>query len=618
MNSFSSIVTVSNFKTAGRAMLVLALFMMSVFASSYSFAGRATGTPIRKEASSAAATSPATVAAAAPVKKNAAASTTPKPATPTRKAKAVTTSAAAPAAAVAAPATATAPTLAAASTSAPYPPYYGQKSAEVDARERYDNNCRGKSDEIKNSPDCQTLYQEAYPRSGDQCQKSAEKIEEAGRKAKEACGKAGLGTGDFIRCFDTINACNKAEDDIATESDDDEKGSSGEFCNRALANRCPAIPTFMEGRDYREEEKTAEEKRKDAKREVDDLLDDQQKLQSEQIKMKQEMQEELQNAARSRIRKSQEILDRAKSDKENLSESTRKAMDDARSVYNQMDAKYIELRDKARRATSNVRRTQDQLQATCRAAASANYTKAEAARLAAQKQGKRNVGSATGMAGGAKRKAAKDVRARNADYVAFFNECVGGVSPEGRSALNAINKAADDLKDEEQLIADQSALIEKQRLDVLQKLKEMEASVPQKEQKIIEAMNQELKNLDDDYNLAVQQANQKANSLQQEMSGKLMSIQNKLNSAQQEMQKSSSASLLAKRRSDCLGRAGNRSETVRDKIAEGFQDGIGQIDAVYSMCDQFPKSCTPRPAVCALANDTRTKKRKPVEFDINQ
>ena len=293
-------------------------------------------------------------------------------------------------------------------------------------------------------------------------------------------------------------------------------------------------------------------------------------------------------------------------------------MDDARSVYHQMDAKYIELRDKARRATSNVRRAQDQLQATCRAAASANYTKAEAARLAAQKQGKRNVGSATGMAGGAKRKAAKDVRARNADYVNFFNECTGGVSPEGRSALNGINKAVDDQKNEEQLIADQSALIESQRLDVLQKLKEMEASVPQKEQKIIEAMNQELKNLDDDYNLAVQQANQKANSLQQEMSGKLMSIQNKLNSAQQDMQKAASESLLSKRRSDCLGRAGSRSETVRDKIAEGFQDGMGEIEAVFSMCKRFPPSCSEKPDVCAMANDARDGKRKQLKFDINQ
>lgn len=551
MNSFSSIVTVSNFKTAGRAIFVLALFMMSIFASSYSFA----------------------------------AETKKKPA-PAKRPAAATATAAAP---------------------APVPPpmSYG---AQPKTREQvvFEAAC-GANGERADSPDCKALKEGTIndlTGKNRQCDRLSSSFTELLGKVSESC--SAVGARDLKKCYRTVGDCSSRDEALADESyeDEDAPEAGSEQCDTLLANRCPHLDRYMEGRDYRQEEKYAEEKRKDAKREVDDLLEDQQKLQSEQIKMKQELQEEIQNAARSRIRKSQEILDRAKSDKENLSESTRKALDDARSVYNQMDAKYIELRDKARRATSNVRRAQDQLQATCRAAASANYTKAEAARLAAQKLGKRNVGSATGMAGGSKRKAAKDVRARNADYVAFFNECVGGVSPEGRSALNAINKAADDLKDEEQLIADQSALIEKQRLDVLQKLKEMEASVPQKEQKIIEAMNQELKNLDDDYNLAVQQANQKANSLQQEMSGKLMNIQNKLNSAQQEMQKYTQESMLAKRRDGCLGRAGKGSESKREKRNDAGNSIAGYGRQLWGLCKQIEKSNCGADNLPAGMNDT--------------
>ncbi len=497
------------------------------------------------------------------------------------------------------------------------------------ADKRYRDQCVNPKDgTIKASSECKALYLEARPKFAESCQKREDKIDEAAKKAEASCGKAGLdsGSGGFDRCFDRVNSCSDAEAAMQSNSDEDEDGPANdkgdEFCNRALANNCPAIPDFMDGRDYRQEEKDAEKDRRDTKKDVDDLLEDQQKLQADQIKQKQELNEQLENAARSRVRKSQEIIDNAKKDKENLSEATRKALEDASSIFNQMDAKYIELRDKARRASSNVRRTQDLLQATCRAAANANYSKAEAARIAAQKLGRRNVGSAANMAGASRRKAEKDVRARNADFVAFFNECVGGVSPEGRAALNAINKAADDLKDEEQLIADQSALIEKQRLDVIKKLKDLETSVPPKEQKIIETMNQDLKNLDEDYNLAIKRANEKAASMQQDASTKLMSIQNKLNSAQTEMQKSASEALLAKRRGTCLGKAGRRSESVRNKVAEGFRDAMGEIKTIDNLCKNMPDGCS-KPSVCADATravlqklDEKGKPRKPRKFEV--
>lgn len=554
MNSFSSIVTVSNFKTAGRAIFVLALFMMSVFASSYSFAAETQKKP-------------------APVKKPAAA----------------TAAAAAPVAA--------APAAAPATTTSPQVIYGGAATADPTALPRY---LKAQADAAcaadKTSSDCKEMtnaWKNSLNPGGDRkCERASTSFTDTLTKLSEAC--SAIGAKDIQNCYQKAGYCAEKDVDFADETyeDDDEKSDQeDEKCDKMLANRCPHLDQYMDGRDYRKEEKDAEQYRKESKRDIDDLLEDQQKLQSEQLKLKQELQEQIQNAARSRIRKSQEIIDRAKSDKENLSESTRKAMDDARNVYNQMDAKYIELRDKARRATSNVRRAQDQLQATCRAAASANYTKAEAARLAAQRLGKRNVGSATAMAGGSKRKAAKDVRARNADYVAFFNECTGGVSPEGRSALNSINKAADDLKDEEQLIADQSALIEKQRLEVLQKLKDLESSVPQKEQKIIEAMNQELKNLDEDYNLAVQQANQKAASAQQEMSSKMALIQNKIAEAQREMGTHAKESMLAKRRQLCLGRAGKGDDSKKEKRNSAGNSIAGYGRSMGLLCGQL-KDCT--------------------------
>lgn len=551
MNSFSSIVTVSNFKTAGRAILVLALFMMSVFVFSYSLAASQTTTK------------------PAPATQPAAATVAPAAAAP-----------AAPAAAATAPRQASQIIYGGAATANPaeLPRYIKEQADAACAADKTSSECKELQNAWKNS---------LNPGGDRRCDQASSSFTDTLSKLSEAC--SAIGTSDVKECYQRTGYCTRQDSSVADETYDDEDApeEDSEECNKMLANRCPQLDRYMNGRDYRKEEKDAEHSRKESKRDVDDLLDDQQKLQSDQLKLKQELQEQIQNAARSRIRKSQEILDKAKNDKEGLSESTKKALDDARSVYNQMDAKYIELRDKARRATSNVRRTQDQLQATCRAAATANYTKAEAARLAAQKQGKRNVGSATNMAGGSKRKAAKDVRARNADYVAFFNECVGGVSPEGRSALNAINKAADDLKDEEQLIADQSALIEKQRLDVLQKLKEMEASVPQKEQKIIEAMNQDLKNLDEDYNLAVQQANQKVNSAQQEMSSKMMLLQNKLAEAQREMGTHAKESMLAKRRQMCLGQAGKGDDSKREKRNSAGNSVAGYGRNLFRLCTQI-------------------------------
>lgn len=545
MNSFSSIVTVSNFKTAGRAVLVLALFMMSVFASSYSFAAEPTKKP-------------------APVKKPAAAT------------------AAAPAAAPAST-TSTQVLYGGATTPDPaaLPRYNEEKAKAACAADKTSSDCKYWTEAWKNS---------ANPGGDRKCDQASSSFTDTFTKLSEAC--SAIGTSDIKECYQRTGYCTRQDSKLADETYDDEDApeEDSEECNKMLANRCPQLDRYMDGRDYRKEEKDAERERKETKRDVDDLLEDQQKLQSEQIQLKQELQEQIQNAGRSRIRKSQEIIDRAKSDKENLSESTRKAMDDARSVYNQMDAKYIELRARARAASSKVGEAEDKLQETCRAAASFNYSKAEAARLAAQKLGKRNVGSATAMAGGSKRKAAKDTRTRNADYVKFFTDCTGGISTEGRSAINAINKALRDQKNEEQLIADQSALIEKQRLDVLQKLKDMEASVPQKEQKIIEAMNQELKNLDEDYNLAVQQANQKASSAQQEASSKMMIIQNKLAEAQREMGDHAKESMLAKRRQMCLGRAGKGDDSKREKRNSAGNSVAGYGRNLFRLCTQI-SSC---------------------------
>lgn len=483
----------------------------------------------------------------------------------------------------------------------------------------------------KGAPDYdETSCEMAKARSGvrdvkeEKCTKATEKLSTFEKSALESCSKAGFG-GNFERCYQNVSACDTAEADLA-ELDEEDEGGRGEYCNRILANSCPAIPTFNTGRDYRQEKKDAERDRKDAKKDLDSLLDEQKDLKKDLVKKQRELQEAQQNEAKEARDAERKIGNQLEDALEGIGEDQKKAFDDAMKAYQQMDVDLIKLQQDSRNAANAITDAEEQLQTQCRAAAEKKYADAEKLRQVALAKKTGNKGSGANVSGSTKRQKALTARERAIDYQAYLNECLNGVSAEGRSGINNISKAKRAQDSAEKLIAAQKEMIEKNRASLMTKLKNMEQDANNKQTKIVQRLNQQLQSMNEQRQLTAQQNASRMQEFQQEQSSSMSAIQQKINSANEELMTTQKEAYLAASRTDCLGKNAQRSESARDRVSEGFANSLGDIKALGVQCTQAYHICGSAPEkgdVCDIVakvlkgTDVKTgKAKRPKTFDV--
>ncbi len=429
------------------------------------------------------------------------------------------------------------------------------------------------------------------------CEESANKLEELGTKATASCSKIKSGMG-LLDCRVKIETCRKTESDLDELFEEDEGGREN-YCNKMLANACPAIPDFNTGRDYREEKKDSERDRKEAKKLVDELTQDQNDLKKDLVKQQRELQEEQMKAAYAARQAEREVANEMKEALAGISEQQKKAFADAQKAYTAMDADYISMRAQIRQAADAVAQAEDELQTTCRAAAEKKYMEAEKIRLAELKARSKNVGS--NVSGSTARRKSATARARNIDYTAFLSECTSGSSAEGVSARNRI-KAAQRQKDStEKILNEKALLIEKQRSTILKQLQDMEGDATNQQSKVVEQVNEKLTAMNEKQQLTAQLNQQRITEFQQNQSSTMASIQQKLMTANQELMETQKEASLATTRLSCQGTSGQRSESLREKFAEGFSS-YGLIDEAQNKCKTFTASCptVATPSVCSI------------------
>lgn len=417
------------------------------------------------------------------------------------------------------------------------------------------------------------------------CERLSEEISRSDQAARKACSQAKLGN-DYGRCVDQIKACDQAESDIAGETfQRDTPGN--DFCDVEVANNCPNLSAFMDGRDYRQEEKDAERSLKDSKKDLEDALNDQRELQTDIIKQQQAVQEAVSDSQIAMGRKQKEVVESVKNGMQNMSSDQKKAFDDAQKTYNEMDAAYVGLRKQRRDAADAVVDAMNTLETVCRGVAEEKFQKADAQRLAAQAKGRRNLGSSTSMSGQNKRLKMKKAKAKALDYMAFYNECKNGTTKEGAAAKQQIARAERAAASVNAEINDKTAIIENQRQQMLVKLKDMETQASSSQKQLIEQANERLKELGEDYDRSQQKLQTKLTAFQQEQTVKKLRLDQRYQSSQTEMTKYQQESLFAKRRQSCGGRALSMSESARDRIGDGFGSGASEVEALALDCKKW-------------------------------
>lgn len=421
------------------------------------------------------------------------------------------------------------------------------------------------------------------------CNAARERVDKTSSRASESCRDAGYGALD--RCYDMVTTCEKA-DAALDEYNEEEGGGGGEYCNKVLANNCSAIPNLNTGRDYRQEKKDAETDRKEAKKELDGLLDDQRKSRKELADKQRELLEAQQNDAMTARDQDRKIAEGLENALEAMADKQKQAFENAQSQYEQMEVAVINMRQEAIAANDAVATAEEQLQTICRAFAEKKYAEAEKTRLAALAAKKKNLGSSTAVSGSTARTRSTTTRARAIDYTAFLSECTSGNAAEGMAAINQISAAKRAKSAKDKLLADKSALLDKQRASIADKLKAMEADATTQQQKLIEKVNQQKAALAEKQALIAQQNQTRMQAFQQEQAAEMQSLQQKIDTANGELMKTQQEASLATSRISCMGRSAQKSESLRDKGVAGFTSAQSNVDAVSAACFDQIRYCT--------------------------
>lgn len=447
-----------------------------------------------------------------------------------------------------------------------------------------------------------------------ECERLAEYVTKDEGRASEACAKANF-AGDLPRCYNKVSSC-QAEAEENDLDDFDDKRGAGQFCDKALANRCPGLEVFADSRDYRAEEKEAKKDQKEAKRELDQAMKRQREEQIDLAKAQREMRENEEDQALANRDAERALANSLKKALEGLSEDQKAAFEAAQGTFTKMEAEYMKMRKEARDATDMVEQVKDDLQVMCRASAEKKFAEAEKVRLAALAARKKNVGAGTNVSGASKRTKAAADRARQTNYVAFFNECSSGQSADGVGGNNRIKTAERAKASADKFLAEKSQLIEKERANMLEKLKQMEADATNRKSKIVEEMNQKLER-ENENRLSIAKKNAaRAAEFSQRQQLAMRSTQDEIDTANKDLtdaqrEESVAGTLLA-----CQGRNGSRSESSRDRLQDGFGSSVGIIKGAIESCaklDRKPECANYKPKVCKdldkdVKGDVRSKK----------
>jgi hypothetical protein len=448
------------------------------------------------------------------------------------------------------------------------------------------------------------LYNECFSQScatnvtdalAGRCQNWQNNVQTQHQRFTDACSR--IGGGSVQGCRDRARECQNAQSRIDAESEDDED------CDTTGSTACPELYAGR-GQDLREEQRQADQDRRDAQKQIADITKQIGDAQSDLAKKQTELRQDMEKAAMDFRKAERELMDQLKKTLDEIDGQQAQAIDKAQEAYRAMDAEYVKMRDKLRRLQSNINRMRDGQLAQCRGAAQAKYQVAEEARLKARNQGPQNRGSMSSLAGDERRRAQRDMRSRQSDYTAFYNECMAGQSPEGRAAQNNINKAQDELKDEEKLIADQSAMLEKQRLEIIQKLKQLEETAKVKKQEAYARVQQQLQTLRETFEMNQRQNQERMQMAQQEAMQKQQNLQNQLGQAQQQAQQAQITGNSRARQRRCMGRGGQMSESEGGRRTEAINSVPLTYATLAGLCNAPPTASCGSPLCSGFGRAT--------------
>jgi hypothetical protein len=199
-----------------------------------------------------------------------------------------------------------------------------------------------------------------------------------------------------------------------------------------------------------------------------------------------EINDRVEDAGESFQKNGQKLLDDLESKITEQDNQLRDLMRGMRAQYNKWDEAYVEMRDAFRAAEQAIAQAKYNVEALCRGEAQARLQETDR-RIKERTDGlvgKKVNQSTSRVAGGKKRRFREYEKLRQTQYAEAYRMCLDGKSPAGAQATNAIKTAKDNFERAKAKLADQQAVIENQRRQMLQEYAEAQQGAQQNKDRL--------------------------------------------------------------------------------------------------------------------------------------
>lgn len=438
------------------------------------------------------------------------------------------------------------------------------------------------------------------------CNELEEKLSKATSEITSACANGKLGSSTVLQCVDKFNNCRAGETHdaemlaSAEDNDDIDEDTEKELCKQTA--RCPGLEQALDGRSYKDEQREYDKSRKESQKSLNRLnkrkMDSQRKLAEKQ----QELQEKTIDAAAELEKAQRKVSDGVSDAFKEVKGRQQAEFQNYQDNLNKLDEAYAKMRQESRQYATQIEQAKDEVIANCTAEAEAKMAKKTSRK-------KSNIGSATGLAGSTKRKIANLTKLYNYQFNEYVNACLSGQTANGQNQANKVKAAQRAQALSNQYFQEQSALIEKQRASLSQRLNQMSTQADQDNQEILKKAQEQLQDLQNQQQRVMQKNQSAYYQMMQSTQADANAIDQEIAQETQELQTATMKANLAGKKASCSGSNAAKSESALSQIAKSWGTISSQLERIPSLCNRFARQCG---ATYAVAEEAPKAANTPV------
>ncbi len=395
------------------------------------------------------------------------------------------------------------------------------------------------------------------------------------------------------------------ESRLDSSDDDYDEESENSSCRDSLnSTTCPE-ENAGQAATYRDEEKEARDRKRDLEKDLIDSEEDLNRMKSESEQRMNEVNDRVEDAGEKFKKDGQDLLDQLESKIAEQDNQLRDMMNQMRAQYNKWDENYVEMRDQFRAAEQAIAQAKYSTEVQCRTEAQARLTETDK-RIKERTDGlvgKKVNQSTSRVAGGKKRRNREYEQLRQTQYAEAYRMCLDGKSPAGAAVNAAIQTAKDNFARAKAKLADQQAVIENQRRQLLQSYEEAQKSAQGNKDRVAQQAQRMSQQQFESYQKSLRRAEREYQSEQRNYQNAMNTFNRRQQMTYQQMSEAQSELFTASARLSCArANGGTVSEAAGQRRLQQFDDAEAALATLESSCtDSGWTRCAgthSKPAIC--------------------